>query len=101
MPYHLHTYLSRKKETAIVDRLMTLAAVLHPLTATPQVYKIYTTHAASGVSLWTWLGFMLLGLVFLAYGLLHRIRPFIVTQVLWFVVDLLVVIGVVLYGTPA
>lgn len=98
MPYHLHAYLSRKKKTAIIDRLMGVAAVIHPLTATPQVYKIYSTQVVAGVSLWTWLGFMLLGLIFLAYGLLHRIKPFILTQILWFVVDFLVVLGIFLYG---
>lgn len=77
---------------------MIVAAVLHPLTAIPQVYSIYSTHDVSGISLLTWLGFMLLGLVFLAYGILHKIKPFIVTQVLWFIVDFLIVIGVLLYS---
>ena len=76
---------------------MSAAAVIHPLSAVPQVYKIYSTHNVSGVSLWTWLGFMVLGLVFLTYGVAHKIKPFIVTQVLWFIVDLLVVIGVFIY----
>jgi len=98
MPYHLHKHLSKKATTALVDRLMSVAVVMHPLTAIPQIYAIYTTHDVSGVSLLTWLGFMLLGLVFLAYGVLHKIKPFIVTQVLWFVVDLLVVVGVILYS---
>ena len=97
MPYHLQKYLTKKKETALVDRLMSAAAVIHPLTATPQVYTIYSTHNVSGVSLWTWLGFMTLGMIFLAYGILHKIKPFIVTQVLWFIIDLSIVLGVIIY----
>lgn len=99
MPYHLHKYLNKKKETAFVDRLMSAAAVIHPLTATPQVYTIYSTHDVSGVSLWTWFGFMTLGLIFLTYGILHKIKPFIITQILWFIIDFLIVIGVILYRT--
>ena len=76
---------------------MGVAAIIHPLTATPQVYKIYSTNDVAGVSLLTWLGFMILGLIFLAYGIVHRIKPFIVTQVLWFIVDALVVVGVIIY----
>jgi uncharacterized protein with PQ loop repeat len=98
MSYHLNKYLTRKKETAVVDRLMGLAAIIHPLMGTPQIYKIYSTRDAIGVSLITWLGFMVLGLIFLAYGLVHRIKPFILTQLLWFVVDFLVVAGIVLYN---
>ena len=98
MPYYLQKYLSKKKQTALTDRLMSVAAVIHPLTATPQVYAIYTTHDVSGVSLWTWFGFMVIGLIFLLYGILHKIKPFIVTQILWFVVDFLIVLGVILYS---
>lgn len=76
---------------------MDVAAIIHPLTAAPQVYKIYTSHNVQGVSIWTWLGFMLLGIIFLAYGLLHRIRPLIITQILWFIMDFLIVIGVLIY----
>lgn len=97
MSHHLYKHLSKKQEKTIVDHLMSAAAIVHPLTATPQVYLIYSSHDVSGVSLWTWSGFMVLGLIFLAYGILHKIRPFVVTQTLWFVVDFLVVIGVLLY----
>lgn len=90
--------VSKKRATHIIDRLMNVAAVIHPLSALPQVYAIYSAHNVTGVSLWTWLGFMLIGLVFLAYGIVHKIKPFIVTQVLWFVVDFLVVVGVLMYS---
>jgi uncharacterized protein with PQ loop repeat len=97
MSSHLFHYLKRKSNITIIDRLMTGAAVIHPLTAVPQVYDIYTTHDVAGVSLLTWLSFMVLGLIFLAYGIVHHIRPFILTQMLWFAVDFLVVIGVLMY----
>lgn len=97
MPHHLYKHLRNKQNISLIDHLMSVAAVIHPLTATPQVYSIYHTHQVDGVSLMTWLGFMTLGLVFLAYGIAHRIKPFIVTQVLWFIVDSLVVIGILLY----
>lgn len=97
MPNNLKT-LRTKKTVKVVDSLMSVAAVIHPLTATPQVYAIYTSHNASGVSLWTWLGFMLLGLVFLAYGVVHNLKPILVTQTLWFIVDILIVVGILLYG---
>ena len=77
--------------------MMAVVAVIHPLTATPQVYQIYSTQSVEGVSLLTWLGFMVLGAVFLAYGVVHKIKPFIVTQVLWFVIDFLIVAGILLY----
>jgi uncharacterized protein with PQ loop repeat len=97
MAHHLYRHMTKKQRRTMVDHLMSVAAIAHPLTALPQVYSIYTTRNVSGISLVTWLGFMLLGLVFWAYSIIHRIKPFIVTQTLWFIVDLLVVIGILLY----
>jgi uncharacterized protein with PQ loop repeat len=81
----------------IVDRAMAVAAVVHPLSAVPQISQIYSTHDVSGVSLLTWIFFVLVGGVFLAYAVVHHIRPLILTQVLWSVNDLLIVGGVLLY----
>jgi uncharacterized protein with PQ loop repeat len=97
MPFHLYKHLNKKQQISIVDHLMSGAAVVHPLTALPQVYTIYATQNVEGVSLLTWFGFMTLGLVFLAYGIVHKMKPFIVTQILWFAIDLLIVVGVLLY----
>ena len=75
-----------------------VASIIHPLTTIPQVVTIYQTQNASGVSLITWLGFMVIGGIFLAYGIVHKLTPFIVNQVIWFILDLLIVVGVILYG---
>lgn len=97
MSHQLHKHLSKKQKTTLIDKLMSVACVIHPLTALPQVYIIYSTQDVTGVSLLTWFGFMILGAIFLAYGIVHRIKPFIVTQLLWFVIDFLIVFGVLIY----
>jgi len=93
--------LSKKQQASsnapLIDTLVNVAAVVHPLTALPQLITIYSSHIVTGISLWTWVGFLLIGLVFLVYGIVHHIKPIILTQVLWFVVDLLVITGIVLY----
>ena len=97
MSFHLYKHLSKKQEITIVDHLMSFAAVIFPLMALPQVYEIYTKQNVAGISLISWLAFMVLGLIFLAYGIVHKIKPFIVNQVLWFIVDILIVVGVIIY----
>jgi uncharacterized protein with PQ loop repeat len=89
---------SRRRVARAINSAMAAAAIIHPATAAPQVIKIYETHNAVGVAPLTWLGFMAIGTVFLAYGLLHKIKPMIVTQVLWFVMDAVILTGVVLYS---
>jgi uncharacterized protein with PQ loop repeat len=88
----------KNKYGVVIDDAMAIAAVIHPLTALPQVIMIYVTRNATGVSLATWLGFMAIGLVFLAYGVYHRLTLLIVNQVLWFMLDAAVVIGVLRFG---
>jgi uncharacterized protein with PQ loop repeat len=92
-----HVKNKKPSQTIFIDHLVNIAAIVHPLTALPQVYSIYSTHNVAGISLWTWLGFMLIGFVFLGYGITHRLKPIILTQVLWFFVDLMVIIGIILY----
>jgi uncharacterized protein with PQ loop repeat len=93
-----YRYLQASKATPNLDRAMLAVCILHPLTALPQVYTIYHNQAAQDVSLATWLGFMLFGVVFLLYSIAHNVKPMIVNQILWFVIDLAVVIGVLNYG---
>lgn len=91
-------HLNRRQELKAVDRAMDAVVVIHPMTALPQVWHIYSAHDAEGVSLLTWILFMLIGLVFLAYGVLHGAKPLIRLQVLWFIVDAAIVAGILLYG---
>lgn len=97
MVYRIYKHINKKQNVTVIDRLMGGAAIIHPLTAVPQVIAIYSTGDVSGISLWTWFSFMVLGLIFLLYGIVHKLRPFIVTQVLWFMVDFLIVAGVLMY----
>lgn len=98
MLFFIHKHINEKKHVSAIDRLMMVASIAYPLTALPQVYTIYHTHMASGVSLATWLSFMAFGVIFLAYGITHRLRPLIWDQIIWFVVDALIVLGALMYG---
>ncbi len=95
--FHQHLRFS-KRSRAIIDKLMVVAAVLHPLMTLPQVIKIYSTQSAKDLSLLTWVMYFMLGLIFLLYALAHKIKPLIVTQVLWGLMDGAIFIGILLYG---
>lgn len=88
----------QKAKVRLIDNLMMVASTIHPLTALPQVYIIYSGQNVEGVSLLSWLGFMVIGCVFLAYGIAHKLKPFIINQVIWFAIDLAVVIGIILFS---
>ena len=80
------------------EHLALIAGILQPMMTLPQAWKIYTTHSAAGVSLATWVGYAVLGLVFLVYGIVHKLRPIALTQVIWFTLQMIVVVGILKYG---
>lgn len=87
-----------KNKVTAIDKAMLAVATIHPLTAIPQVVEIYSNQSSANISLVTWLSFMLIGIVFLSYAVVHKITPMIINQVLWFAIDLAVVVGVLVYG---
>jgi len=90
--------LSKREERA-VDKMMGSIAFISPLSATPQIITIFGKQQAAGVSLASWVMYLLIGLVTLAYGSFHKLRPIIISQALWSVVDILIIIGIVMYGS--
>jgi uncharacterized protein with PQ loop repeat len=97
MSKHILLHLNKKQQKTLVDRLMGLAAVLQPITGIPQVYKIYTTHIVTGISLLSWLGLLFFGMIFLSYGIVYKMKPYILLQFIWFIIDIAVIIGILIY----
>lgn len=86
------------KDKSFLYRLTLIAAIVQPLTTIPQVVKVYTTHNVSGLSLFTWLGYALIGLIFLAYGLKYKLLPIALAQVCWFIFQMSIVVGILIYS---
>ncbi len=87
-----------QKQSGTLYRLTLVAAVVQPLMTVPQVVQLYATHDASGLSLITWLGYAIIGLVFLAYGIKYRLVPIATTQVIWFVLQISIVVGILIWS---
>jgi uncharacterized protein with PQ loop repeat len=88
----------RKEDMRTIDQAMWLVSIINPLVAIPQAVVIYVNQDATNVSLVTWLSFMLVGVVLTFYSLAHRIKPMIINQILWFAVDIAIIVGILMYG---
>jgi uncharacterized protein with PQ loop repeat len=95
-----HRVLVAQKKTKprLVDRLTYVAAIVEPIITLPQVYQIFRDRSASGVSISAWIGYELLTLVWLWYGIVHKERMIIIYSALYAVVQLGVILGALLYG---
>jgi len=89
-----------KKSSYIVflDRLTFIVGIIGPFTVVPQIYSIFSTHSADGVSLATWLLIFIVTFPWILYGLAHKEKSIIVSFILWEIANLLVVLGVLIYG---
>ncbi|USN96715.1 MAG: hypothetical protein H6797_00750 [Candidatus Nomurabacteria bacterium] len=85
------------KDKSVLYRLTLVAAVVQPLMTLPQAIQLYSSHDAHGLSLLTWFGYTSVGLVFLAYSIKYRLRPIIIQQTLWFILQSSVVVGIVVW----
>ncbi len=81
-----------------IDKVVLLAAFLMPLIELPQLLEIYLNKSAQNVSLFTWSFFVIFGVPWLIYGIIHRQKPIIVLYSMWVTVDFIIVLGIILYG---
>lgn len=75
-----------------------LFGLLGPIITIPQVIHIWVRRSAEDISMVTWLGYLLLGVVWLIYGIVYKEKNIILTSVLWMIMYLLIVAGKVLFG---
>lgn len=91
----LHFHISKTRRLNAFDKIAVIAAFAYPLTGIPQVISVLRGES-SGISLPSWFGFIIFAAFFLVYGVVHRIKPMIITNALWLLVDCLVVAGVII-----
>ncbi len=91
-------YAALKKERKEIDRLMWAAGIIGPLSALPQVILLYANQSSKNVSLWAWGLFAIVAAINLSYATLHKINPLIFYNALWLTVDLIMVVGIIIYN---
>ena len=88
----MHAHLATKKRLTLFDKVIILASFMYPLSGLPQVVEVFNGHTV-GVSIWSGVAFMCFAALFLACGLIHRITPMIITNILWLAIDGMVIVG--------
>ena len=81
-----------------LDNLVLFCGILGPVVSLPQVYRLYSLQNATGLSLLSWSLFMIFDVPWIIYGLVHKAKPVMVAYVGWFLVNLAMVAGILLYS---
>lgn len=94
----LHHYLDRRGKN-FLDKLIYISAFVGPVLTIPQVLKIFGEKNASGVSIIYWLGILGGAILWGSYGLVHKEKPIIIANLLAAILAVLIVIGIIFYGS--
>lgn len=89
---HLRIKLTHRQHI-LVDSFAFAAGIVGPAMTIPELYAVFVTHNASGISLVTWGGFSILSLIWLTYGAVHKQKAILLSSILGFVMNALVVVG--------
>jgi uncharacterized protein with PQ loop repeat len=81
-----------------IDTLAYIVSTLSLLSTVDQIRIIWFEHDANGVSFLSWMFYTLSALVWLIYGVVHKDRVLIITNSLWVVFSLVIVVGIGIYS---
>ena len=67
----------------VMDKMIYFVGVAGPIMTLPQLFKIWVEKNAAGISVISWITYLVLGIFWLSYGIMHKEKPIIVNYILW------------------
>lgn len=77
---------------------MYVVSLAYPLTAVPQIIKVYSTQNVGSLELLSWALYVLFGSIFVIYAVSEKLKPLIIEGTLWVVIYILMVVAICLYA---
>jgi uncharacterized protein with PQ loop repeat len=81
-----------------IENFALMAGIAQPLITLPQIIAIYGNQSAEDVSLLTWVGYLIFGIIFLIYGIVFNLKPIWAGQIIWVTMQLITVTGILIYS---
>ena len=94
----LEKYPSSNKFKRFYDKFIYIIVILCPILNLPQLFKIWIDKDASGVSIFSWVGFTLISICWFIYGILHKDKHIIIMNLALVVVQTFILLLVYLYS---
>lgn len=86
----------RKHSLDIFDQFIYLVAFAGPVMTIPQITDIWITKQTT-VNITTWISYLVISSVWLFYGIKHKEKPIILSNILGLITNGLVVLGVSIF----
>ncbi len=95
---HVIRALRKRSSFKIINILAYIGGLLGPVVTIPQLIEIWVGRNASGVSLLSWVAYLIGAVFWFAYGIIHKERLLVISYGLWIAIDTLLVLGIILYS---
>lgn len=79
----------------LLEKTLGIVSILTMLSTIPQVLKVWTGPGATGVSLVSWVSYLVAASLWLIHGVRKRDKSIYLACIGWIILDLAVVIGIV------
>ncbi|MFS8158647.1 MAG: hypothetical protein ACMG6E_00270 [Candidatus Roizmanbacteria bacterium] len=94
-----HHHKAKEKPHDKLDRFMYTLAFVGPIMTIPQITQIWVDGKFEGVSLLSWSTYLCLSAIWMWYGIVRKEKPLILSNLLYLVVNIIVVSGLVIAKT--
>ena len=89
--------IHEKKWIIFIDKYIYLVALVGILMTLPQIYDIWFLNKVDGVSVISWSSYGLMAVFWTIYGLGHKEKVIIYSNICWVILDFLIVLGVFIF----
>jgi MtN3 and saliva related transmembrane protein len=93
---NLEPYPHPDKAKRIYDEVIYLVGIVSPFVILPQAINVWVYRQTEGISIITWALLGVASSMWLVYGIIHKEKPIIVTNVLLMLFNFSIALGVVL-----
>ena len=81
-----------------IEKLMYIVSLAYPLTAVPQIIKVYSTHDVESLALLSWVLYIIFGAIFVVYAISEKLKPLIIEGSLWVGIYVLMAGAIIVYA---
>lgn len=86
------------KDKQLIGKVCGVFAILMPLTVVPQIELLYSTKDAGSLSLAMWVLYTIGCIPFLLFGIANRHWPLIILNILWIIMQSIMIVGILMYS---
>jgi uncharacterized protein with PQ loop repeat len=96
--HHKEPFPHPNKWVSRLDKYLLFVAIGGPFTLLPQILKIYREQNGESISIITFMLLCVMNGSWLSYGIVHKVKTMIVTNILLLTANSAIIIGGLLYG---